>query len=387
MDSDTIITLQYFVTGIYDLLTDIVLSAFLFGVLTVLSIVSIAHLIRRGIKQPSTAFMLGSVLVLYVSTTTHFSVLIAYSVRCVRLVNGTVASLSSTSSFNAALVDFRQDAKTKSYIISAALAINVAIGDAIVWWRAFALWRTRSVIALGSVLLIVTPALGIVSMIHGGSGQIYIYIPLPPQIVVHNSDVYGAISGIVSLLTNMTATLLIGRKAWQHKKILSQGLGASKGRWMTPTMKVLLLLVESGTVYSIILAVAVAYNLVSSSPSGLGSSPKFVSVIKVFLGGCFVQILAIYPTVIIFIVAINQSILEGSLVNASPSSAIPTRILPGTVVVSSSSTTHMPLSTSSLCSSHLLSASESPENVSTDDAQRELELVANFAGGKVDNLG
>ncbi len=70
--------------------------------------------------------MLGGVLVLYVSTTAHLSMLIAYYVGCIRLVNGAVASLSSTSSLDTMLADFQEAAKTKSYIISAAFTINVS---------------------------------------------------------------------------------------------------------------------------------------------------------------------------------------------------------------------------------------------------------------------
>ena len=50
-------------------------------------------------------------------------------------------------------------------------------------------------------------------MIRDGSGQIYIYIPLPPRIQSY-SDVFGAAFGILSLLTDVNATLMIAQKAW-----------------------------------------------------------------------------------------------------------------------------------------------------------------------------
>ncbi|KAI1786963.1 hypothetical protein LXA43DRAFT_850091, partial [Ganoderma leucocontextum] len=123
---------------------------------------------------------------------------------------------------------------------------QVTIGDAVVWWRVCVLWRQKSVIALGIVLLAGT--FGILSVIHR-SAQIDVYT----QLLLHYGDVYGGMSGAVSLLTNMIATLLIGRKAWKHRQILRQGRGVSKGGWITPTMKVLMLLVESGTIYSVFL--------------------------------------------------------------------------------------------------------------------------------------
>ncbi|KAM5536532.1 hypothetical protein V8D89_009809 [Ganoderma adspersum] len=79
--------------------------------------------------------MLGSVVVLYASTMAHFGTVIAYSVGYCQLLNVVVALLSSASSTSMALTQFAQSAKMSSDIISAALAVNVTVGDIIVWWR------------------------------------------------------------------------------------------------------------------------------------------------------------------------------------------------------------------------------------------------------------
>ncbi len=161
-------TLQHYMPAIYTILADVVLSLFLFGEsvssprgtcmrlmngvgsLTVLSMVSTAHLMcvyfcssrsdqnrflnpdyplnsRRGVKGRSTAFMLGSVMVLYSSTAVYMGVQMADIVGYARVLNEAVAALSSEASgrLPVALTSFEQSARTKSHIISLVLAFNV----------------------------------------------------------------------------------------------------------------------------------------------------------------------------------------------------------------------------------------------------------------------
>ncbi|KAI1791883.1 hypothetical protein LXA43DRAFT_1094223 [Ganoderma leucocontextum] len=176
---------------------------------------------------------------------------------------------------------------------------------------------------------------GILSTVHWPGVQANVDM----QPLMSYGDVYGGMSGLLSLLTNVTATSLIGRKAWEHRQVLRLSPGASKGRWNTPAMKVLILLVESGTFYCIILGVALTNNIVSRSKEAslTPSGAAFISITTVFLSGCFVPVLAIYPTVIIFIVAVNRSQIDGSLANAGSPSAIPSDILPSIVFRSTGS--------------------------------------------------
>ena len=82
---------------------------------------------RRGIKLPSTAFMLGSVLILYGATATDLAIKTTYVVAYSRLLNAAASVLESTTSSSTAvaLVQFGQSARTASYITGAIYAINV----------------------------------------------------------------------------------------------------------------------------------------------------------------------------------------------------------------------------------------------------------------------
>ena len=70
--------------------------------------------------------MLGGVLVLYASTAMHFSFALAYAVEYVRLLDASVAALSSTATVQTSLVKFRHSARTTAYIGSLALTVNVS---------------------------------------------------------------------------------------------------------------------------------------------------------------------------------------------------------------------------------------------------------------------
>ena len=80
---------------------------------------------HRGIRQPSTAFMLGSVLILYASSVTHFGFALAHSVAYIRLLNNSVAGLSATSTIPMGSVQLGHSARTTSYILSFVLVVNV----------------------------------------------------------------------------------------------------------------------------------------------------------------------------------------------------------------------------------------------------------------------
>ena len=95
-------------------------------------------------------------------------------------------------------------------------------------------------------------------------------VDVTTQPLLSYGGIYGGMSALLSFVSNLIATVLIGQKAWyagigvdchltandipgrEHRKFLRQSPGASKGRWNTPTMKVLTLLVESGTMYSVL---------------------------------------------------------------------------------------------------------------------------------------
>ncbi|KAI0711779.1 hypothetical protein C8T65DRAFT_647272 [Cerioporus squamosus] len=202
-----------------------------------------------------------------------------------------------------------------SCIQTAALTINVLVGDAIVWWRASMLWRGRShyaILCLCVVLLSATFALSVVDTCgacnilivkdsEGGLGRLFA------------GTKFGTAASILSLATNLVATCLTGYKAWVHGRLLKQYL--SEGSTMTSVERILILLTESGLAYGAIWVFVVAYQVGEMNQaiySDASSKVSYWLVAGYFVDGALVPLIAIYPMFIIVVVALKKSQMESS---------------------------------------------------------------------------
>ncbi|KAJ6505740.1 hypothetical protein C8R47DRAFT_134802 [Mycena vitilis] len=105
-----------------------------------------------------------------------------------------------------------------------------------------------------------------------------------------------------SLATNALCTLLIGVKAWRHRKTMRELSLTVKYDGMS-TEKILSLLVESGFIYSLLWAVQILGYL----EFPLDSPWNIISEVVVRIGR---QLTGMYPTLIIVIVNFKRTIWE-----------------------------------------------------------------------------
>ncbi|KAG6916974.1 hypothetical protein DXG01_004403 [Tephrocybe rancida] len=105
----------------------------------------------------------------------------------------------------------------------------------------------------------------------------------------------------LSYVTNIFCTLLIAYKAWLHRKLMSQYLGAARRR--TAVEKLLTLLIESGFVYIVIYTLqAVPIYGAKLSSAGLIAFNVVNAIIQ--------QAMGMYPTVIIILVRMHMSLWD-----------------------------------------------------------------------------
>ncbi|KAM5543858.1 hypothetical protein V8D89_002475 [Ganoderma adspersum] len=248
----------------------ILLSSLLFGAFTVLAFTSIYFLVSEGpfSSQGSTAqtngkILLLSIALLYIYTAAYMAVLVwSWSDRS-RLISKAVDGLSAASyDGQYAIAAFEHALHTQSSLITLALGGNIVIGDAIVWWRACVIWQHRLVNCIGLLLLTLTTS------------------PQTISLTFLFQELYGQISGFLSLCTNILATSLIAYKA------LPTGYVAH----------------EKSQIF------AVLYQNGQTSLSGTGLVFRIVATD--FAYGCFVPIVAIYPTIIIVLVALKRSPID-----------------------------------------------------------------------------
>ncbi|KAI0641567.1 hypothetical protein C8Q79DRAFT_278034 [Trametes meyenii] len=186
--------------------------------------------------------------------------------------------------------------KAASSIPTVSLACIVTIADAIVWWRACVLYPSRVVYA-ASVLLPIS------SLLSGAIPSVVLTPSAGEAIMWANP--WGIPASAATLVSNATVTSLIAFKT-QHKQALKQYLGAPSRS--TRVQKVLLLLVESGIIYSFLCALILAVQVASllNTRSLITLSPAFFTTLRYFFDPFLPSLVAMYPIAVVLIVSLQR---------------------------------------------------------------------------------
>ncbi|KAI1786427.1 hypothetical protein LXA43DRAFT_55644 [Ganoderma leucocontextum] len=254
---------------------------------------------------------------------------------------------------------------------TAALTTNISIGDAIVWSRVCVLWpRHRFIRLIFALLLLGTVCTSIVSTVHSCQGLLVHgavpTFPLDPesQVIVgirngigpsagnivgafFEGDPFGIAASVLSFTSNVISTCLVGFQAWKHRALVrGDGLRSFLGR--SQVSRAFMLLIESGACYSVIWAFVVTYQLISTPwySHALSSSTRpspalsaFATGAESFTEGGLVILVAIYPTVIMLLVALNRSECDTivSYRGDGQAAVVPSLVFRGSVLQSVSS--------------------------------------------------
>ncbi|KAI0051430.1 hypothetical protein FA95DRAFT_1569932 [Auriscalpium vulgare] len=166
--------------------------------------------------------------------------------------------------------------------------INYILSDAIVLWRAWVIWERR-------IALVVLPIVFMFgSLVCGCVSALYtIRARTTESIRDVNLGFYIGIGvWVFTTLTNIWATFLIGIKAWQYRRFVRSLMG--KASMLTKAERGLALLIESGLLYVFLWAAYEATYFASSQPS-------------LVFDAIIVQLVGIYPTIIVIIVTLKMS--------------------------------------------------------------------------------
>ncbi|KAJ6481058.1 hypothetical protein C8R45DRAFT_780492, partial [Mycena sanguinolenta] len=202
------------------------------------------------------------------------------------------------------LADRREAANAEISVLGtpmeALFMFNMVVGDSVVIWRAWVLYpRARWVIALPCLMLLMSLIFSIITVfcLTGAGFSNQTALAAGGGVCDHAE----LISWAFSFVTNATCTILIAHKAWLHRK-LTKSLGSIASARMS-TNRILSVLVESGFIYCLfwltqyILFVDVSRN-----------SP--IIYLYELCAGMGDQISGMYPTLIIVIVNLHQSLWD-----------------------------------------------------------------------------
>ncbi|KAM5535325.1 hypothetical protein V8D89_011010, partial [Ganoderma adspersum] len=307
----------------------------LLGVLAILSIISCHTLLKRhGRLQPIAILLCLTIFVLFTSTTIYLVIHIIYYhtqlttdffhfsseiIHC--FYKNLDPSLFSISEVDTSLDLLWQQALMQGCIGASTLTVNVILGDVIVCWQACVIWHKNYVVkAACAVILLATLALGVID--SSQSCQPY-QVPGPMITIATDDSVPGSLfegvpigvaTCVLSLSTNMLATLLVAYKSWQSRWRLKGYLFTNIGG--SQVEKFLALLTESGAIYCAIWSAVVAFQISLYNPmhsSGGSGDLIFIKYFTIIMDGALVHVIAIYPTIIIVLVALNKSHMERAI--------------------------------------------------------------------------
>ncbi|KAF7374047.1 hypothetical protein MSAN_00285500 [Mycena sanguinolenta] len=272
----------------YDIMHKVVLSISesAYGIFFALAVYSI---FRKGLRSPAAIGMLGVVVYLYASSVAQWAFDIVIALK------GIYYLLMVP---NTPLPDRPELASTKLLVlglpVETLFVFNMILGDAVVVWRTWVLYYHRILaVSIPSLILFMSFVLAIMDTVCTSHDD---GVPIPGI-----CDYTSFLTWTLSVATNVTCTILVGLKAWQHRKMM-RGLDKLPGKRVS-TEKVLSLLVESGFIYSLLWLTQLIVFLPFPS-----TSPAFYAY-AVFKG-MGNQMAGMYPTIIIVIVNFRRTFWE-----------------------------------------------------------------------------
>lgn len=161
--------------------------------------------------------------------------------------------------------------------------LNSAVGDSVVVWRCYLVWgKSWKIVTVSLVLLCGFIISGIGQTYHFATGQAI------HSAFVHTLTIWNGLVFSFSLATNLTATSLIALRVWHVFRMIS-GVTRSLG-----TAQVLVLIIESGMIYSAALIIEISCYFSGSNSFYIVYDP-------------IAQLTSIVPTMILLLVAFKQT--------------------------------------------------------------------------------
>ncbi|KAF7373804.1 hypothetical protein MSAN_00592100 [Mycena sanguinolenta] len=267
-----------------------------YGIFFALALYSI---FRKGLKSRSSIIMLCVVVYLYATSLTLWALNVtSWFKNCHILFMGDP---------NIPLPDRRDIADDNLEVFGppeeALFMFNMVVGDTVVIWRAWVLYRkTLWAVALPCLMLLMSFIFNVIDLtcLTGTGWSNQSAIAGGGAICAHAE----LISWAFSFGTNATCTILIGYKAWEHRRAM-KALNIVNNPRRLSTDKVLSLLVESGFIYCLFwLTQYILFVDIDRTKPIIWAYELFSS-----MGD---QISGLYPTIIIVIVNFHQTIWEST---------------------------------------------------------------------------
>ncbi|KAI0310788.1 hypothetical protein OF83DRAFT_829606 [Amylostereum chailletii] len=286
-------------------ITLIVTETLAFGVFSLLVVLSTYILIERGLKAKATKAMLTVTVVMYAVAATHWASRLHFSYM--------FAHLNTKSTHDIERVFY---SPLNQCVPTALLVIDILLSDAIVIWRAWILWShnrcvrfTSALLLLGTLILSAHNAQSVCRTTPFDAGR-----PERQLSATVSDDVFGAAALALSFFTNLWSTSLVACKVWIHRRAIRAHI--QTGNTRTRAEKIMTLLLESGAIYLLIWTFVVVYTFLKVITPGW--TPVLTDAGDNFLKGALIQLVGIYPTVVIVFVCLERTHCDRRFVYLPP---------------------------------------------------------------------
>ncbi|KAJ7592211.1 hypothetical protein C8J56DRAFT_886918 [Mycena floridula] len=316
-------------------LIQIAVQFLLHGIYSALVMIVLYKLWTNKVTLAACRILSAAAISIFVASTAQISIDLAYYLI-----------LLSTVGFNPPNVE--RPLIYMSILGNAMIRLNYLIGDSIVVWRAWVIWTHHPRV---HILLIVC--------LVGSFGDLSQFSDTPR---FPSTGSWTLILTLPLFLTNSVSTLSMGYKAWKYKVEIKQTLGLLHNKRNT-VERVLILLTESGSIYCFLWLSILIFGLASSNNQSL--SYQLIIVI-------LPQLVAIYPILIILLLALEKANLESSVTGPSFSQSLQFASRPP--VATETQSDFPPDSTTS----HLASVRPDPNRDDVSDSGTDIATAALF---------
>ncbi|KAI0319515.1 hypothetical protein OF83DRAFT_1170138 [Amylostereum chailletii] len=276
-----------------------VLETALFAMFTVLICFSTGILLSQGLRRCSTRVLLALTLFMYAASA------VIWAANLKIMWNELNVLLPALLSPETQINDIESTLETLDgvwvFISDLFGQTNIILSDMIVLWRACVVWnRHKGVVSAAVFMSVCLIGVNIAYALADAAAS----ISAAPKAVLRVSGEANVIAPLfyaLSAIANVWATSMVEYKAWVHRRDIHRYLQNRTSKSAVET--ILVLLVESGIVYSILMVVLLIENL-PSLPVILDG--KF----NTYWGTMMNHVSGTYPTLVIVIVALQKSHLE-----------------------------------------------------------------------------
>ncbi|KAG7090480.1 hypothetical protein E1B28_009594 [Marasmius oreades] len=193
---------------------------------------------------------------------------------------------------------FTEQFKNLDSVKQVMLPFEIVVGDSIVIWRAWAL-------SAGNRKMVVIPLLFLI----GSAACSFAFLGCFSQHdwPIVNPDTCNSIeisAFSLSIVTNILATIIIGHKFWRYRQIVGRFLSTCYAKQQARTEKILILLLESGIIYSVLWIVQLVEILLPFPPTFAAQ------VVQQIFIAASVQLMGIYPALLIVLVYLQRSMWD-----------------------------------------------------------------------------